>query len=247
MSQTSLPIEPKGSALIATTNPTHEVCAMTTVSHTVPVLSADDTATLIARLTASYGRPVAVAPAANVKPQSKLAAIKAAQAAMSDKVEDGSQAAPVIRQLITTAPLPTAGTLSAKDYIIASRRATSRDDRIKAIAGYMGFDSRGDFASQELQATMKAQQELRGTVRPLARPVHSGSVSVAGFIAGMPDHAAKNKANLEARERAAIDAGLETAKAADYATSEADRVMYAGMAQVERERLTQIQADLAAL
>src|SRR5208282_1691958 len=124
------------------------------------------------------------------------------------------------------------GTMSAKDYIISSRRASSRDERIQAIAAYMGFDSRGDFASQELQATLKAQQELRGAPRPLARPVHTAAVSVQGFIAGMPDHAAKNKANLEARGRASIDAIIDNDKAADNAANEADRVMYAGMAQV---------------
>jgi hypothetical protein len=236
MSRASLPIEPKGSALIATTNPTYEVCAMTTVSHTVPVLSADDTATLIARLTASYGRPVAVVQAANVKPQSKLAAIKAAQAAMSDKVEDGSQAAPVIRQLITTAPLPTAGTLSAKDYIVTMRRASDRDSKIRAIAAYCGFDNRGDYASQEYTATAKAHRELRGNPAPLSRPVHSGSVTVAGYISGTPDHAAKNRANLLAREVAAVDALIEWEKQGN-----------AGMVQVETERLAQIRADLAVL
>src|SRR5271155_4349991 len=196
MTQPSLPIESKGSACSATL--THEAHTMTTSAHTIDQSALDSHAALIARLTAAYGRPSA--PSTHIAPTVVVSVKRNASPVPGTESADGSCAAPIVAK-VASAPLPFVGTLDAKGYMVAMRRAATRDARIAAIAGYVGYQTTGNYAAQEFSANTKAHQALRGAPKALARPVHSGSVSVAGFIAGMPDQAGKRRANLEAQER----------------------------------------------
>ena len=117
-----------------------------------------------------------------------------------------------------------------------------RDDMIKAIAAFIGYNMGESFGPQELTARMKAQTLLRP--EPVATSVPVKLVG-KGFTAGLPDHNGKTIANLQARAVSATEAMIDHEKASmDPNRSESDRELSSGMAQGERERLNQIQADL---
>ena len=121
-----------------------------------------------------------------------------------------------------------------------------RDDMIKAIAAFIGYDMGESFGPQELSARMKAQTLLRA--EPVETSVPVAKVAGKGFVAGLPDHNGKTIANLQARAVTATEAMIDHEKASmDPNRSESDRELSSGMAQVERERLNQIQADLLLL
>jgi hypothetical protein len=235
MSQPSLPIESKGSASSVVPSPsTKETHTMTTSAHVIDQSALDLHAALIAKLTAAYGRPTS--PTVDYTAPTVVVSVKRnALPVPGTESSDGSCAAPIVTR-IASAPLPSAHTLDAKGYIVAMRRAATRDARIAAIAGYVGYDTTGDYATQEFSANTKAQQALRGAPRPLARPVHSGSVSVAGFIAGMPDQAGKRRANLEAQERDTVEAIILCETHNDHT-----------LGDLGRAHLASIRAELASL
>lgn len=151
-----------------------------------------------------------------------------------------------------------------------------RDDQIKAIDAFIGYDGRKDFASQELAARSQAIREIRkaqgedltqGMDRAEKRRVNA---SLSGYVAGMPDNQSKNLANLEARERLAVETLIEqnaktaTASGSRYVGAEVmarmsedqkpltnkeapdqERAKAAAFAQLETERLIEIRRDLA--
>jgi hypothetical protein len=204
-----------------------------------PATSSD----IIALLVASYGRNVPTASDISTSPApSKLKVVKAAKE--KAKSDDGAVAAPKSDKVVTTAILPEAGTLSAKDYIIAMRRARDLNDRIAAIAGYVGFSRTASYSSQELAANMKAQRALRPA--PTFPAISGAAVSLRGFVAGVPDAAAKRLADLQGRETLAAETLADHERAASVAMSDEERHYHTQMARVERERLDQIKADLAA-
>jgi len=157
-------------------------------------LSAEHHAAIIAQLTAAYGRPktAAVAPVVSIVRDACPAPVAGIENA------DGSCAAPIVARIVS-APLPVKGTIDARAFIVSMRRAATRDQRIGAIAAYIGYNTCGVYSSQEMAANMKAQQELRGAPKALATPVHTARATVAGFIAGMPDLEARRETDLAAR------------------------------------------------
>src|ERR1700677_4036724 len=87
---------------------------------------------LIAKLSASYQQPASpvMVQVQHAKP-SKLAAVKLAKQSKVS-ANDGSEAAPTDRKVVTTIPLPEAGTLDARGYFVAMRRARDLNERISA-------------------------------------------------------------------------------------------------------------------
>jgi hypothetical protein len=155
--------------------------------------SPDQAAEIIALLTASYCQPTApIVQAATVKVKpSKLATVtskrfsvpagQAAKAKASDEQADGSHAAPVARLVVTSIPLPQAGTISAKQFFVGMRHAIDRNDRIRTIAAFTGFDATQSYSSNELAANLKARQLLNP---PKTLPAIPGAaVSLRGFVA----------------------------------------------------------------
>jgi len=158
-----------------------------------------------------------------------------------------------------------AGTLDAKGFmkamLHAGRRLSDngipftnqvemRNDEIKAIESYVGYDYGGDFGSQEIAARTKAKRELSG--RPIQGPTReesrAASRSLSGYVAGVPDTIQRKLGDLKGREQAAIDSMIGHEKdAADLARPEADRLLSSGLADVERERIQQIREDIDAL
>lgn len=161
--------------------------------------------------------------------------------------------------------IPPVGTYDAKGFMVAMRQAGKRlndqgksytlateirNDEIKAIAGYCGYDSRLSHGSQDASARSKASRELSG--RPIAGMLRADQKAMArtlqGFVAGCPDNVLRQIRNLEARERGAAEAMIQhNHDAEDLERSADDRVISMQLAAVEGERLTQIRADLDAL
>lgn len=221
---------------------------------------------VLALLAASYGRSAdkvvatIVTRSENPKPRkaSKLAAVKAAAIEQSE----AHPVTPENQKPMVCIELPPVGTLDAKGFLIAMRRATTRDESIKAIAGYCGYDRHGDHGAQDLAARMRAQRELRGAPKALAAPVHTGHVSVKGYVHGMPDAVAAKVGDLLGRERIAaenlahLDAIVkgegtdENVKAIAEAFGFDARIVpsvAASLVGIETARLNQIRADLATL
>lgn len=154
-------------------------------------------------------------------------------------------------------PVPQVGYYDASGFLLALRDAGKRltkegkpfhdpsqvrDDQIRAIAGFIGYDPCGDFGSQELRARMMAQRALAPVSPVNPSPRLAGTVH--GYIAGMPNELRKRALDLQAREKMAAEAIGEHEKLAAEATDETDRQYHTTLAMIERERLDQIQADL---
>lgn len=203
---------------------------------------------ILALLAASYGKPAdkvvesvvrkASKPGVPAKP-SKLAAVKAAAV-------DAAPAVATPKAPVTLIELPPVGTHDARSFLVAMRRSATRDQSIQAIAGYCGFDRHGDYGSQELSARMKAQREIRGVVA-LPRPHHTAAPMARGFVTGMPDPRAVKLGDLRGREILAAEAlATHEQNAKDHMArgDQANAVIEAQLALVERGRLNQIQADI---
>jgi len=209
---------------------------------------------VLALLAASYGRPAdqvvetIVTRSENAKPKaskpSRLAAVKAAKA-------EEAEAAPIAdkKPAMTVIELPPVGSHDARSFLIAMRRAVTRDEKIIAIAGYAGFDRHGDFGSQELAARMKAQRELRGCVASTT-PAHSVRPTLTGYVSGLPDPTATKIADLQGREVLAAEAIKEHEEASKGHLERGDLAnaqIEAQFAALETLRLQAIRADLAKL
>lgn len=209
----------------------------------LPALSPE----VLALLVASYGKNTdkvieqATRPVVASKP-SKLRAIREAR----DEATETHPVTPQSKPPMTVIALPPTGTHDARGFLLAMRSAKTRDEMIVAIAGYCGFDRAGDFGGQELAARMKAQREMRGAPKALPRPVNSAVPSVAGFVAGVPDMAARKVLDLLAREKLAAQAISEHEQVAgDESVDAPTRSYHSQLLVVETARLAQIRADLA--
>jgi hypothetical protein len=162
-------------------------------------------------------------------------------------VNDGAQAAPrdSIKPIPKIGDIFIPGTLNAKGFLVASRRADTLEKRQAAIGAYIGYNHALPFGEQDSAARQQAQRELA--------PVAAGSVpftrgtmaTVNGYVKGAADHAAKRLANLKARELLAVETMLLHAENSRSAKSEAGKTLYAGLALAEQERLAEIRRDIA--
>lgn len=142
---------------------------------------------------------------------------------------------------VVTAPIhvtPAAPSMTAQSFIVAMRKARSRDESIEAIVAYTGLPRNvvaSNFGTHDQEARAKAQRELRGfkVTGPTREEKRSAERSMSGFVAGMPRHDQKLLANLKAREQAAVEAMID-------ATTEQDRAAHKAM-------LDQVRAAIAAL
>lgn len=220
----------------------------------------DISAAIIAQLVASYTQPtlpgiVSAPKMVQIKRSSKVSQATVVTASAKSTVSNDIVAqhaascnARDARPAPATLDLPAVGTLSAKEFIVAMRRAATRDHKIQALAGYVGYDVREVFGVQEQSATMKAQREIRGNPVALKLPVHSALPTLKGYVAGAVDANAKRLADLRGREVLAVDSILTLQKEAAEHLERGDEINAAysvQLAQVESERLTNIRRDLA--
>ena len=214
---------------------------------------------ILASLAATYiapsingGKP---RPTISLEKQVKVKAPKAPKAA---KVEGKRNVD--LSTVVLPKDLPAIGTYDAVSFFKALRTAGNRvssngqavydaslvrEDTIRAIAGYCGFDPHGNFGAQDLAARSKAQNELRPIKGEEYRRVLVSS-TVAGYVAGMPNETAKQLANLKGREALAIRSMIAHNKVAnDASRSETDRKLSETLANVEKERVERIREDIA--
>lgn len=170
---------------------------------------------------------------------------------------NGGNTAP---KMSVTIPLPAKGEHTAKSFlramITAGQRCTVegkvytdpahvRNDQIRAIAGYIGWDNSLDFGTQDSTARIQATSELHPMpATPAFRRINN---SIVGYVSGLPNETAKRLGDLQGRERLAVDTLAEHVKLAKEATNDQDKGMHEALAQVEEERLVQIRKDLADL
>jgi len=162
-------------------------------------------------------------------------------------VVDGSQAAPITSPASKTPPppvmvLPEAGSIDAKDFLVARRWAKDRDESIIAIAAYIGYDLTQPFGTQDSLAVDAAKREINP---PKAEAFKRSVIpSAAGYVKGAHVTGAREFQNLLGRERLAVDAMLDRRAAAIKATSDQERTLNEGLSLVEKERLAAVRADI---
>jgi len=150
-----------------------------------------------------------------------------------------------------------AHSIGAEGFFKLLRSARSRTEEIDAINAYCGFSHHENFGTQLDSARRAAHLSLHSNLGH-----RSARSTVAGYVKGSVDLAAKQRADLCGREvmaasnlidhentaRAAINAltdpYLSSAKQADL---EATRDLAMGLAAVERSRIEVIREDLARL
>lgn len=162
--------------------------------------------------------------------------------------------------------LPAKGTLDAAGFMAAIKAAGRRfndkgfpytdhgqvrEDTIKAIAAYIGYDPRGNFGAQDIAARAQAQKELGANkvkAFPEGKALRNASHSLGGYVSGIPDTQAKAIAHKRAQAENCLQAIIQHDSAAlDMTRSEAERRLSEGLAQLEREKLTHIHTDLRAM
>jgi hypothetical protein len=127
-------------------------------------------------------------------------------------------------------------------------RAKSRDEKICAIAGFVGYDGRLTFGEQEASATGKARAEISPlkVSGPTREEIRSAQRSAVGYVAGMPDGLKRTIQDLVGRENLAVSTRNDHVRdARDHGRTMTARKLSIGLARLESDRLIQIRADLA--
>ena len=133
------------------------------------------------------------------------------------------------------------------EFLANYRKAKNREEYIAAIAQYVGYNTGENFGGQEYRAMSMAKVAVAPKVENPIIVHRRIDASVTGYIAGMPDHRKKDRANLLAREVKAVDAMRECEKLAEVATAagnHSEASVQKSLAIVERERLLTIREDL---
>ena len=157
--------------------------------------------------------------------------------AKAEAARKGEVKAPIHQKpQVFGATMPERNTLDAKGFLLACRDAGKRsfekvnevtgevvtlvkrdeskvrEDIIKAIHAYIGYDQSRDFGSQDTAARAKANREASGRVVLPGKDraeEKAANRSLAGYVHGMPLPAQKLLANLRAREQAAAEAMID--------------------------------------
>jgi len=135
--------------------------------------------------------------------------------------------------------MPDRNTLDAKGFLMACRDAGKRsfqtvnevtgevtsvvkrderevrNDLIKAIHAYCGYDNGRDFGSQDTAARAKASRELSGkpiVLGPSREEQKAAERSMTGYVHGMPNYMASKVAELTARETATAEELIDARK-----------------------------------
>ena len=149
--------------------------------------------------------------------------------------------------------LVTAGDRVSKEGAHYNDPIARRDDEIKAIAGFQGYDPDDHHGFQEWRARNAARRDLekqRAGNPPESAPpsgVHRQTKERRSYTPGMPDFHRKRVLDLLGRERMAASAIAEHEKLAGEAMAEVERDYQLGLALVERSRLVEIRKQLQSI
>jgi hypothetical protein len=210
---------------------------------------------VIAALVASYQQPESTTPVKMVKlDRTAKKPIKPSKPAKTSRSSAASEESPTTsshdpRPAPTVSHLPQAGTVDAAGYFKMMRDAKQVNERINAIAAYIGYDPSLSYSSQELKANLQARSVHR-PVKALPVPVHSVQSTIKGFVAGAFDAQEKRLADLKGRELLAGNTKADMVRQyntafnrGDYATA----AHFLALSRVEDHRLEEIRNDLATL
>lgn len=161
--------------------------------------------------------------------------------------------------------LPPKNTLGAHGFMAAVRAAGKRvnaegkpffdpslvrEDTIRAIASYVGWNPSQNYGAQETAARMKASREIQGTPITLVTPAETRAAfrSIQGFVAGMPNALQARAQQLQGEEVKCIDALLQHRKdAMDPHQAVEKRMLSQGLMELEEERLKAIRSEMREL
>lgn len=137
--------------------------------------------------------------------------------------------------VITGPVLPLKGTYDARRFITAFRDAKGNEahnQRIQAIAGFVGYESRESYSANESRAMFQYRKDLLGVTPGKDRTQRSADLTVKGYVKGLPDALSTQIENLKARERIVVsDIAAANKRAQDETLSASER------AEAEAERL----------
>jgi len=200
---------------------------------------------LLTGLAASYSKPEPIASQVLVK------VVRQPKEPKAPKATKEQNEAP--KAFVAPSNLPQIGSMTAKEFIVKLRDPNlSHQDKMIALAGYCGYDGKLSMGEQINTATCKAKRELNAQPinlnEPTEKELRQAKRTVQGYVAGMPD-ATKVKLNdLLAREVLATNNHIECLRmAGNKELSSEDRKKHAGMAAIERQRIAEIQAEIAGI
>ncbi len=165
----------------------------------------------------------------------------------------------------TSTPSFTSSKLFMEEMLRAGRRYSTegssftdkneiRNDSIKAIAAYIGYNVSESFATQEQAARSLASRilsgkKLAGETRADIREKYNSALESGKAVittAGYADHVGKRIANLQAQDREVCDIICQaTTDSEDKRKTFGERVQASNILAVNREKLIQIRKDLS--
>lgn len=163
--------------------------------------------------------------------------------------QESTQVAPKVAAPIGSYKLPEKGSLGAHGFLKMMRSAKDRQEKILAIAAFIGYDVAGDFGSQEMAASFAAKRELNpiDTRGPSMKEERDAKRSALGFVSGMPNGLKVKLQDLLGREKMAVDVMLNAVKACRAAETKEEKTHHAGQAALEKGRLNKIQEEIRAI
>lgn len=167
-------------------------------------------------------------------------------------IERGQDSQGLPLAAIAQKPLPSKGTISAKQCLnVLGAVRSSREDKIAAIAGFNGYDRKGEYAIQEYQARLAALRTVipsakLTTLKP-QRHLAKADPNCAGYVKGayVPDKA--KILDLQARELLAASEMSKHFNLALCAKSEYDEKLNQGKAELAEARVKAIREELFSL
>lgn len=131
--------------------------------------------------------------------------------------------------------------VDAKQFLSMIRKAKTREEKIHSIKCFIGYHDHKDYGPQEQVALMKAKKDLNPKIlKSVKNKVNSKVIPVIG----MPNVLGKKYADLEARERNAMDLrDMKVQEAKDKLAAEHDKFIAAGQAALEQARINHIKQE----
>ena len=154
----------------------------------------------------------------------------------------GEQAAPIHHSTAPKTVERFIDKLDAKGFMVAMRKAKTRDESIVAICGYTGLTWNvvsGDFGNQDREARAAAMREIRAAQGikvipgPSKEEKRSAERSMLGFVHGMPVPQQRLVLDLRARAQSA-------AEARDKATTDQERSMHQTVLDAANKALAEL-------
>jgi hypothetical protein len=178
-----------------------------------------------------------------IAPERKLRAVKAPKESDTATTFPSSNG----RELVSVPGIAfklSPGSYDARGFMIAWRRAKDRNEQIQAIAGYTGYDNRAVFSINEYLAMSTAKKALYSH----QLTVVENKQETKSYVAGLPDNQLKRISDLVGREKLAADTLIaHELLASNLVEGSAEQLTSLAMADIERERLVSIRADLSQL